>query len=112
VDRLITTLGSYGLEDLGGGLILPHEHVFVDMRGADHPDVGSAEPDAVVALMAPELVRARRAGVAAIVVCTPVGVGRRADLELAVSRASGLPLVVPTGPNFANPGWGLLTSMG
>jgi phosphotriesterase-related protein len=67
------------------------------MRGANHPEQGDADLDAVVALMAPELVRAREAGVAAIVVCTPVGVGRRADIELAVSRAGGLPLVVPTG---------------
>lgn len=95
--ELITTLGVLGLDDLGAGIILPHEHVFVDMRGADHPDQGVADPDLVVALMAPELARARLAGVAAIVVCTPVGVGRRADIELAVSRAGGVPLVVPTG---------------
>ncbi len=95
--KLITTLGDFQLEDLGGGPILPHEHVFVDMRGADHPDLGVADADAVVALMAPELARAREVGVAAVVVCTPVGVGRRADVELAVSRAADLPLVVPTG---------------
>ena len=95
--ELITTLGSLGLHDLGPGIVLPHEHVFVDMRGADHPDQGAADREAVVALMAPELVRARAAGVAAIVVCTPVGVGRRADFDFAVSQAGGLPLIVPTG---------------
>lgn len=95
--ELITTLGMLEFGDLGAGIVLPHEHVFVDMRGANHPDQGRADPDAVVALMAPELVRARLAGVAAIVVCTPVGVGRRADIELAVSQTGGLPLVVPTG---------------
>jgi phosphotriesterase-related protein len=97
MSRLVTTLGDLGLEDLRPGLLLPHEHIFVDMRGADHPDLGDADVGAVIALMAPELVRAREAGIAALVVCTPVGVGRRADIELAVSRAGGMPLVVPTG---------------
>ncbi len=65
-------------EDLGGGLILPHEHVFVDMRAPITLTWEAREADAVVALaVAPELVRARRAGVAAIVVCTPVGSGAR-----------------------------------
>jgi phosphotriesterase-related protein len=47
--------------------------------------------------MTPELERARQSGVSAIVECTPVGVGRRADLLRAVSEASGFPLLVPTG---------------
>ena len=47
--------------------------------------------------MAPELERARAAGVTALVECTPVGVGRRADVLRAVSQASRFPLVAPTG---------------
>ncbi len=60
---------------------------------------GYAEAEAadVVALMAPELIKAQTCGVTALVECTPVGVGRRADLLRAVSEASGVPLVVPTG---------------
>ena len=34
---------------------------------------------------------------AALVTCTPVGVGRRVDFDLAVSLAAGMPVVVPTG---------------
>jgi phosphotriesterase-related protein len=95
--RLVTTQGLLTLEALAPGIILPHEHIFVDMRGADDPVTGSADVEAVVGLMGPELVAAKEAGVAAVVVCTPVGVGRRADLDAAVARAAGLPVVVPTG---------------
>jgi phosphotriesterase-related protein len=92
---LHTTLGPRAAEELG--LILPHEHVFVDLRTPDTPGYAEAEADAVIALMAPELERARSAGVTLIVDCAPVGVGRRADILRAVSEATGFPLVVPTG---------------
>ena len=36
-------------------------------------------------------------GVTALVECTTIGVGRRADLDLAVSLAADFPIVVPTG---------------
>ncbi len=93
--RLITTLGPKGAAELG--LILPHEHVFADLRTPSEP--GHAEADAadVVALMSPEIERARLAGVAAIVEASTVGVGRRADIVKAVSDATGFPLVLPTG---------------
>jgi phosphotriesterase-related protein len=95
VTGLVTTLGHWGAEDLG--MVLPHEHVFVDLRTSDQPGHAEADPDAVVALMAPEIERARAAGVTAIVECSTVGVGRRADIDRAVSDATGFPLVVPTG---------------
>ena len=91
----MTTLGPMGAGDLG--MILPHEHVFVDLRTWDQPGYAEADPAAVVAVMAPEIVRAQDAGVSAIVECSTVGVGRRADIDLAVSEATGFPLVVPTG---------------
>jgi phosphotriesterase-related protein len=93
--RLVTTLG--GLDLPAAGVVLPHEHVFVDLRTPDTPGHAEADTAAVVALMAPLLRRAREAGIAAIVDAGPVGVGRRADLLSGVSRASGMPLLVPTG---------------
>jgi phosphotriesterase-related protein len=93
--RLITTLGPKSADELGA--ILPHEHVFVDLRTWDQPGYAEADPAAVVALMAPEIERARAAGVTAIVECSTVGVGRRADIDRAVSEATDFPLVVPTG---------------
>lgn len=92
---LVTTLGPKALDDLGA--ILPHEHVFVDLRTWDQPGYAEADPAAVVALMGPELERARRVGVTAIVEPSTVGVGRRADILLAVSWATDFPLVAPTG---------------
>ena len=47
--------------------------------------------------MAPEITRAEEAGVTAIVECSTVGVGRWADIDRAVSQATQLPAVVPTG---------------
>jgi phosphotriesterase-related protein len=93
--HLITTLGPLGRDDLG--MILPHEHVFVDLRTSEEPGYGEADPDDVVRLMAPEIERVRALGVTAIVEPSTAGVGRRADILLAVSRATGFPLVAPTG---------------
>jgi phosphotriesterase-related protein len=93
--NLITTLGPKRAEELG--MILPHEHVFVDLRTWDQPGYAQAQPADVIALMGPQLAAARAAGVTALVECTPVGVGRRADILRAVSAATGMPLVVPTG---------------
>ena len=92
---LITTLGPKQLDELG--LILPHEHIFVDLRTWDQPGYAEADPADVIRLMTPEIERARAAGVTAIVECSPVGVGRRADIDRAVSEATGMPIVVPTG---------------
>jgi phosphotriesterase-related protein len=93
--RLYTTLGPLTRDQLG--MILPHEHVFVDLRTPDQPGYGQAEENDVVALMAPEIERIKALGVTALVECSTTGVGRRADLDLAVSMATGFPIVVPTG---------------
>ena len=93
--QLITTLGPKSAADMG--TILPHEHVFVDLRTWDQPGYAQAETADVIRLMSPELARAREAGITAIVEASPIGVGRRADILKAVSEATGFPLVVPTG---------------
>jgi phosphotriesterase-related protein len=90
-----TTLGPRSSSDLG--LILPHEHVFVDLRTWNTPGYAQADVEQVIQLMAPELNRAQEAGVTAIVECSTVGVGRRADIDRAVSEAARLPVVLPTG---------------
>ena len=42
--QLVTTLGPKNAEELG--MILPHEHVFVDLRAPDKPGygLGNAQP--------------------------------------------------------------------
>lgn len=97
---LHTTLGPKRAEELG--MILPHEHIFVDLRTPDQPGYGEADAADVVRLMAPEVEAAKARGVPAIVECSTGGVGRRADLDLAVSLATGMPIVVPTG-NYREP---------
>lgn len=97
---LHTTLGPRRADELG--MILPHEHIFVDLRTPDQPGYGEAEAADVVRLMAPEVEAAAARGVTAIVECSTHGVGRRADLDLAVSQATGMPIVVPTG-NYREP---------
>jgi phosphotriesterase-related protein len=95
VARLITTLGPRTADDVA--LVLPHEHVFVDLRTPDQPGYAEADPADVIALMAPEIEQARLADVTAIVEASTVGVGRRADILKAVSDATQFPLVLPTG---------------
>jgi phosphotriesterase-related protein len=92
---LITTLGPKGADDVG--MILPHEHVFVDLRTWDQPGYAQADPADVVKLMAPEIAKAKAAGITALVECSTVGVGRRADILRSVSEATSFPLVAPTG---------------
>lgn len=92
---LITTQGTLGADDLG--LILPHEHVFVDLGPIEVENWRDAEAADVIELMGPEIEAAMDAGVTALVECTPTGVGRRADIDVAVSEATGLPVVLPTG---------------
>ncbi len=92
---LMTTLGPLPAANLG--LVLPHEHVFVDLRTWDQPGYAQAETDDVLALMVPELQKAQAAGITALIECSTVGVGRRVDILKAVSQAAGFPLVAPTG---------------
>lgn len=97
---LYTTLGPRTADQLG--MILPHEHVYVDLRTPDQPGYASGNAPEVIALMGPEIERIKALGITALVECTTGGVGRRADLDLAVSQATNFPIVVPTG-NYREP---------
>ena len=92
---LHTTMGPLCRADLG--MILPHEHIFVDFRTPDQPGYAEADPADVVAAIAPKFEEIKARGITCFVECTPTGVGRRADIDLAVSLATNLPVVVPTG---------------
>jgi hypothetical protein len=93
--RLVTTLGDLAMPD--AGIILPHEHVFLDSRLPSDPQHARARIEDVVEVMRPELEQARAAGVAVLVDAGAVGLGRRADITAAVSRAARLPVLLPTG---------------
>lgn len=92
---LYTTLGPLGADQFG--MILPHEHVFVDLRTPDQPGYAQADVADVLALMVPQIEAIKNLGVTALIECSTGGVGRRADFDLAVSKATNFPIVVPTG---------------
>jgi phosphotriesterase-related protein len=93
--ELITTLGRKGPDDVG--MILPHEHIFLDLRRWDEPGYGEADIEHVIAALAPEIKKARDAGITLIVETTPVGVGRRPDILQRLSETTGFPVVLATG---------------
>lgn len=93
--KLITTLWDLAADQLG--MMLPHEHIFVDLGPIAAESYRYADPADVIRLMGPEIEQIKRQGITALVECTPVGVGRRADIDLAVSQATNFPVVLPTG---------------
>ncbi len=100
-----TTEGPVAAEGLG--IILPHEHIFTDLRGPTTRGYGEADVADVVRVMAPLLEEARQKGVGLLFECSSIGVGRNVSILSQVSLESGLPVVVPTGvygrANFAPP---------
>ena len=92
---LHTTLGPKAAHEMG--MILPHEHVFVDLRTWDTPGYGEADVADVLAMMVPEIEKIKALGVTALVECSTGGVALRADMDKAVSLATDFPIVVPTG---------------
>ncbi len=92
---LYTTLGPKQRADLG--MILPHEHLFVDLGPIEAASYLRADVDEAVRVVAPEIVKVKAQGITALVECTPTGVGRRADIDVAISHATDFPVVLPTG---------------
>lgn len=89
------------------GVVLPHEHVFTDLRGPTTAGYGQAELEDVVRVMNPLLVEAKNQGVRLLIECTSIGVGRNVGVIQRLAQESGLALVIPTGvygrANFAPP---------
>ena len=79
------------------GLILPHEHLFTDLRGPQAIGYAQAEPGAVVSVVKPYLAEAAAAGATALVECSTVGVGRNLDVLQNLARATSIHIVAPTG---------------
>jgi phosphotriesterase-related protein len=79
------------------GLILPHEHLFTDLRGPSVPDYARAEPSEVVKVVKPYLAEAAAAGFTAMVECSTVGVGRNLAVLRALAEATPIHIIAPTG---------------
>jgi phosphotriesterase-related protein len=63
---LVTTLGPLRRAS-ERGLVLPHEHVFCDLRTYESPEYSRADEGGVSAVMAPLLQQVRELGVTAVV---------------------------------------------
>jgi phosphotriesterase-related protein len=79
------------------GLVLPHEHIFVDLRGPSASDYAQANADDVIHLMKPYLDAAWEAGVTGFIDCTPPGVGRNIDVLRQVAKITPIRILTPTG---------------
>jgi phosphotriesterase-related protein len=79
------------------GLILPHEHLFVDLRGPLAPNYAEADPEAVARLMQPYLDAIQARGVTAFVDCAPPGVGRNVAVLRRLAQTTPIHILAPTG---------------
>lgn len=79
------------------GLMLPHEHLFVDLRGPLAPGHGEGDPEEVGRLVKPYLDAIQAQGVTAFVDCAPLGVGRNITALRHVANLTPIHIVVPTG---------------
>ena len=95
VKRIQTIKGPVEIGTLG--FILPHEHLFTDLRGPRVPDYAQGEPSAVVKVVGPYLVDASAAGVTALVECSTVGVGRNLSVLRSLAEVTPIHIIAPTG---------------
>src|SRR5918995_7007788 len=94
-NKIQTTTGPVDVDSLG--LILPHEHLFTDLRGPLVADYARGEPSAVVEAVGPYLAEASKAGVTALVECSTVGVGRNLTVLRRLAEATSIHIIAPTG---------------
>lgn len=90
-----TVLGDILLEDIG--LILPHEHLFTDLRGPSTPGYAQSPANSVLNTMLPYLSAAETAGVTALVECSTIGVGRNIEILRHLANNTRIHIVAPTG---------------
>jgi phosphotriesterase-related protein len=93
--RIQTIKGSIPADTLG--LILPHEHLFTDLRGPRHPDYARGDPAEVVKVVGPHLTEAAAMGVTALAECSTVGVGRNLVVLQRLADATPIHILAPTG---------------
>lgn len=89
-----TVLGPVDIADLG--LILPHEHLFIDQRIQEPLDQRDRDIDGVLRLMMPYLDQIQEIGVTCLVECTPTGMQDPVVIE-ALARHTQVSIVMPVG---------------
>ncbi|MBZ0289133.1 MAG: esterase [Anaerolineae bacterium] len=93
--KIRTLKGDVAVDTLG--LMLPHEHLFVDLRGPFAERYAVADPEAVRQVMQPYLDAIEKIGVTAFVDCAPAGVGRNVHVLRHIAAHTPIHIVVPTG---------------
>ena len=78
-------------------VVLPHEHLFTDLRGPTVSGYGQADAADVARVMGPLMVAAKGQGIGLLVECTGIGVGRNAAVIKRLADESALHVMVPTG---------------
>lgn len=79
------------------GMLLPHEHLFLDLRGPDAPGYARADADEVLTVMRPHILELKARGAVGLVEWSTVGVGRNVGILARLAAATGLAVVAPTG---------------
>jgi phosphotriesterase-related protein len=92
---LRTVKGDVPVESVG--FMLPHEHLFVDLRDPLADDYGQADPIVVAQVIGPYLAAAEAAGVTAFVDCAPSGVGRNINVLQYLATITPIHIIAPTG---------------
>jgi phosphotriesterase-related protein len=90
-----TVSGDVSVDE--AGLVLPHEHLFTDLRMSVNHDYTNLSPDEVSRVMLPYLREAENAGVDLIVECSTLGVGRNLTVLEALDHQSKMTFIAPTG---------------
>ena len=93
--KIQTIKGPVEIDSLG--LILPHEHLFTDLRGPHVPEYAQGEPSAVERVVEPYLAEAAAAGAKALVECSTIGVGRNLPVLQRLADATSVQIIAPTG---------------
>jgi phosphotriesterase-related protein len=79
------------------GLILPHEHLFTDLRGPTSSTYAEADVDHVAQVIGPYLNEAWRKGVTVLVECSTPGVGRNLNVLQRLAEMTPVQIIAPTG---------------
>ena len=93
--QIMTVNGPVDSEKIG--VTLSHEHILVDIIGANQYDPSRWEQDQVVEALLPYLIELKQLGCSTFVECTPAFLGRDPVLLKALSRKSGLNIITNTG---------------
>jgi len=90
-----TVTGPETVEKMG--VILPHEHLFTDLRGPQTADYAQGDPKEVFRITGPHLRAAETARITVLVECSTGGVGLNIHILRYLAERTQIKIVAPTG---------------